>query len=86
MNSLDKLQPLWNDAQLNGKAVCTFDSSEYFKFSTLSALTEAEVFIVLKLTDNIDWSWWIVLLPFWGGWGLIILFFILIIIIGLIFK
>ena len=23
------------------------------------------VFIVLKLTDNIDWSWWLVLLPFY---------------------
>ena len=23
------------------------------------------VFIVLKLTDNIDWSWWWVLSPFW---------------------
>jgi len=25
------------------------------------------VFIVLKLTGNIDWSWWWVLAPFWGG-------------------
>jgi len=24
------------------------------------------VFIVLKLTDNIDWSWWWVTAPFWG--------------------
>lgn len=23
------------------------------------------VFIVLKLTDNIDWSWWWVLSPLW---------------------
>ena len=23
------------------------------------------VFIVLKLTDNIDWSWWWVLAPAW---------------------
>jgi hypothetical protein len=23
------------------------------------------VFIVLKLTDNIDWSWWWVLSPIW---------------------
>lgn len=23
------------------------------------------IFIVLKLTDNIDWSWWWVLSPFW---------------------
>lgn len=25
------------------------------------------VFVVLKLTGVIDWSWWLVLLPFYGG-------------------
>jgi len=25
------------------------------------------VFVTLKLTDVIDWSWWYVTLPFWGG-------------------
>ena len=25
------------------------------------------VFIVLKLVGVIDWSWWWVLLPFWGS-------------------
>lgn len=25
------------------------------------------VFLVLKLTDNIDWSWWWVTAPLWGG-------------------
>jgi len=29
----------------------------------LSTLTV--VFVVLKLTDNIDWSWWWVLSPLW---------------------
>lgn len=24
------------------------------------------VFVILKLTDNIDWSWWWVLCPLWG--------------------
>lgn len=24
-------------------------------------------FVVLKLTGFIDWSWWWVTLPFWGG-------------------
>ena len=24
-------------------------------------------FVVLKLTNYIDWSWWYVTLPFWGG-------------------
>ena len=30
-------------------------------------------FIVLKLTNVIDWSWWWVLIPFWGG-ALVVLF------------
>lgn len=25
------------------------------------------VFVTLKLTGHIDWSWWWVTLPFWGG-------------------
>jgi hypothetical protein len=35
-------------------------------------------FVILKLTGYIDWSWWLVTLPFWGGFAvlMIILFFI----------
>lgn len=29
------------------------------------------VFVTLKLTDVIDWSWWWVTLPFWGGLALL---------------
>lgn len=29
------------------------------------------VFVTLKLTGVIDWSWWWVTLPFWGGLGLL---------------
>ena len=25
------------------------------------------LFVGLKLTGHIDWSWWYVTLPFWGG-------------------
>ena len=25
------------------------------------------LFITLKLTGHITWSWWLVLLPFWGS-------------------
>lgn len=25
------------------------------------------VFVTLKLTGHIDWSWWYVTMPFWGG-------------------
>ena len=30
------------------------------------------VFVVLKLTGFIDWSWWWVTLPFWGGMALVV--------------
>lgn len=29
-------------------------------------------FVVLKLTGFIDWSWWWVTLPFWGGIALFV--------------
>jgi phosphoglycerol transferase MdoB-like AlkP superfamily enzyme len=30
-------------------------------------------FVVLKLTNVIDWSWWWVTLPFWGGLVILLL-------------
>jgi hypothetical protein len=27
-------------------------------------------FVILKLTNYIDWSWWWVTVPFWGGFAL----------------
>ena len=39
------------------------------------------VFVTLKLTHYIDWSWWWVTAPFWGpfavGMGLLLLFSII---------
>lgn len=38
------------------------------------------VFVVLKLTDVIAWSWWLVTLPFWGGLavaGIVFLIFLI---------
>ena len=32
-------------------------------------------FVVLKLTGYIDWSWWWVTLPFWGGIAMVLVFF-----------
>ena len=37
----------------------------------------AIVFITLKLTNYIDWSWWWVLAPLWVPFALAILFIIL---------
>jgi len=36
------------------------------------------VFIVLKLTNVIDWSWWLVTLPLWGGITLMIVILIVV--------
>ncbi len=44
--------------------------------STLGLLGVA--FVILKLTGVINWSWWYVTLPFWGG-------IVLALIIGLIY-
>lgn len=35
------------------------------------------VFIVLKLTNVIDWSWWWVTCPFWGGLALFLTIFLI---------
>jgi hypothetical protein len=39
------------------------------------------VFVVLKLTGNIDWSWWWVLSPLWIGFVLI---FVLVVLLGIV--
>lgn len=39
------------------------------------------VFVVLKLTGLIDWSWWLVLVPLWADIGFGLLFIILALII-----
>lgn len=39
------------------------------------------IFLVLKLTGLINWSWWLVTLPLWGGivlWMAVFLIFFLI--------
>ena len=33
------------------------------------------LFVALKLTGVIDWSWWWVTLPFWAGLALLAVFF-----------
>lgn len=35
------------------------------------------IFIILKLTGFIDWSWWLVLLPLYFGLILFLIFFII---------
>lgn len=38
-------------------------------------------FIVLKLTNVIDWSWWLVLLPLYGGLVIWIIFILILVFI-----
>ena len=40
-------------------------------------------FVVLKLTGVIDWSWWLVTLPFWAGLALVVSFVGLVALIAL---
>lgn len=42
------------------------------------------IFMVLKLTDVIDWSWWVVTMPLWLPYALIISFFLIIVVIYLV--
>ena len=50
------------------------------KFSGLSTTLLTVLFIGLKLTNHIDWSWWWVLSPLWIGFAV----GVVIVIIGLI--
>ena len=44
----------------------------------------AIVFVVLKLTNNISWSWWWVVSPIWIPLGLIAILFVIVFIFLLI--
>lgn len=35
------------------------------------------IFVTLKLTNVIQWSWWLVLLPAYGGVALVVVLFLL---------
>lgn len=36
------------------------------------------LFVAFKLIGIINWSWWLVTLPFWGGFALVLLAIIII--------
>lgn len=44
------------------------------------------LFVALKLTDVIDWSWWWVLSPLWIGLAFGILLVIVVVLIAIIVK
>jgi hypothetical protein len=43
-------------------------------------------FIVLKLTDHIDWSWWWVLSPIWISLALVVIILIIVSIVIMIIS
>jgi len=43
-------------------------------------------FVILKLLGFVDWSWWWVTLPFWGGFVLFIIVFLVITVIAVLIK
>jgi len=43
-------------------------------------------FVVLKLCHVIDWSWWWVTVPFWGGFVLVVLILLVLLLAASIFK
>lgn len=40
------------------------------------------LFVALKLTDIIDWSWWLVLAPTWVPFGIFVVTFFLVAMYG----
>lgn len=44
------------------------------------------VFIVLKLTHNINWSWWWVLAPSWIGVAIVLVIFLITIVAAIIMR
>lgn len=42
------------------------------------------LFIALKLTEVINWSWWLVLLPIYGGAAFVLVLFVIAFIIAMI--
>ena len=56
--------------------------SEKSKSNGLGILAVLQiVFLVLKLTGLIDWSWWLVLVPLWADIGFGLLYIIIALII-----
>lgn len=39
------------------------------------------LFIALKLTNYVDWPWWVVLAPIWGPIALVLVIFLLLVLV-----
>lgn len=60
-------------------------SKDNYKTTTKSGVTVLDLIlvvnIVLKLCGVINWSWWLVLWPLWGGLAFILVLFIILVVI-----
>lgn len=56
------------------------DGTRYVGPSFLTLL--GILFIGLKLTGFIEWPWWLVLAPVWGGFLLAVVFIVVAVVIG----
>lgn len=56
--------------QIQGEIVMASSSSSSGGIGVVGLL--GVVFVALKLTGYINWSWWYVTLPFWGGLVLVL--------------
>ena len=63
-----------------GKTTINYD----FSIEWLITLVLTIVFVILKLVDKIDWSWWWVLSPLWIFFGLFAVVLLVIIAIAVI--
>jgi len=44
------------------------------------------IFLVLKLTEVIDWSWWYVTMPLWVGLAIGLFLYFFVVILGVLSK
>lgn len=72
-NSEKNSDPFWQAVEAVAKA-WERRGTRFFSLLTL-------MFIGLKLTDHIDWSWWWVLAPIWTKFAFLILVIVVVIIV-----
>ena len=61
------------------------DTTQIVRVPILSLGTALGItFIVLKLCGVIGWSWWLVTLPLWIGWAILLAIILLFAFIGLV--
>jgi hypothetical protein len=61
-------------------------NSEQSGSSTIVAGMLGVSFVVLKLCNVINWSWWWVTLPFWGGPALALILLVVVLIYKIVTK